>query len=86
MKLPDKRIDRLPLCKAEIMRYKESQKEYWAREVVWAYEKIIKEGGIVCWRHIRDLTNIRNVDFQACKPYINKYADGKTTAAILGLL
>lgn len=86
MNLPEKRLDKLPMCKAEIMSYKESQKQYWAREVVWAYQKLLSDGVPVCWRRIREITNMRNVDFQGCKQFVNDYADAETTAAILQLL
>lgn len=39
--LPDKQIEKLPLCKEEILKYEESQQHYWAREVVWATNKIV---------------------------------------------
>lgn len=86
MNLPDKRLDKMPMCKAEILSYKESQKQYWAREVVWAYQKLLSDGVPVCWRRIREITNMRNVDFQGCKQFVSDYTDTETTAAILQLL
>ena len=77
MGLPDKRFDKLPKCKEEILKYQESQKEYWAREVVWAFKKLEREKQVVNWRHIRDLTNMRNENFQSCKQYLWKYAEEK---------
>lgn len=74
MNLPDKRFEKLPQCREEIRKHEESQKEYWAREVVWAYRKLVSEGQDVNWTHIRKLTNMRNVDFQGCKPYLKNYA------------
>lgn len=74
MGLPDKRIEKLPKCKAEILKYQESQMEYWAREVIWAYEKLIREGAAVTWKKIRVLTNMRKVDFEGCLPYAEQYA------------
>lgn len=86
MNLPCKRIEKLPRCKAEILRYHESMEEYWAREVIWAYQKIVREGGLISWKKIRDLINIRNTNFQMCKPYLMKHTDEQTAALICNLL
>lgn len=74
MELPEKRIEKLPRCKEEIKRNQETQKEYWAREAVWAYRKLLRENQPVNWKHIRVLTNMRKIDFQGCKPYLQRYA------------
>lgn len=86
MNLPDKRFEKLPRCREEIQRHGETQKEYWAREVVWAFQKLVREGQPVNWRGIRRLTNMRNVDFQGCKPFLNQYIDSDTADRIRGLL
>lgn len=82
LNLPEKRLEKLPLCKAEILKYQESQKEYWAREAVWAYRKLTEECQVINWRHIRDLTNMRNVDFQNCKEYLERYAEKEEAGRI----
>ena len=74
MHLPDKRFEKLPRCREEIKEHTEPQKEYWAREAVWAYRKLVREGRPVNWTQIRRLTNMKNVDFQGCKPYLRKHA------------
>ena len=51
-----------------------TQKDYWARQAVWAYRKLVREGRPVNWTQIRRLTNMKNVDFQGCKPYLRKHA------------
>ena len=76
----------LPKCRAEIQRYEESQEQYWAREVVWAARQIKASGVTLTWRKVRDLTNIRRRDFEACLPYISDYADSEVVAQILHLL
>ncbi len=85
--LPSKKISLyLPKCLAEIQQYAESQEQYWAREVVWAVRQI-KDGSVtLTWRKVRDLTNIRRRDFEACLPYISDYADSEVVAQILHLL
>lgn len=84
--LPCKRFDRLPQCRAEILRCQTSQKEYWAEEAVWAYRKLIREGQPVSWRKIRVLTNIRPEDFRGCKPYLPVYADAREAEVLSGLI
>lgn len=74
LNLPSKRIETyLPLCMAEIEKYHESQEQFWAREVVWAVNKIKDNGDILNWKHIRDLTNIRRCDFIVCMPYLKEF-------------
>lgn len=73
MGFPDKRFDKLPKCKAEILKYQETQKEYWARQAVWAYRKLLREGQSVNWTQIRRLTNMRKVDYQSCKVFLDNY-------------
>ena len=76
----------LPKCLAEIQRHEESQEQYWAREVVWAVGHIEDSGATLTWRKVRDLTNMRRRDFEACLPYISDYADSEIAERILHLL
>ncbi|MFR2886605.1 MAG: TniQ family protein [Clostridium butyricum] len=76
MNLPDKRFDYLPLCRKEIQKYKESNEQYWARELIWAINTIKKNGETINLRHIRDLTNMRKEYLIACMPELEKIADG----------
>jgi hypothetical protein len=84
--LPDKQLEKLPLCKAEILKYEESQQHYWAREVVWAINKILEEGQPFSWKRVRNLTNMRRVNFEACLPYINEMVEAKMAERIKHLL
>lgn len=73
LNISSKRISTyLPMCRAEIEKYKETQEEYWAREILWAMEKLKREGEIVNWKNIRMLTNIRKKDFIACGIYLKE--------------
>lgn len=83
--LPDKQIDHLPQCKEEIEKYQESQEQYWAKEVVWAVKKILSEGQVLNWKHIRSLTNMRKCDFVACHPYISYFIDTEMVELIKSL-
>lgn len=75
MNLPERRFDNLPLCKAEINRYKEDQEHYWAREVIWAVKQITEKNRLVSWKAVRVLINIRPVNYDACLKYIDGMAD-----------
>ena len=76
LQLPSKRIaSYLPKCKAEIEKHYETQEEYWAREVVWAVNYILREGNTLNWKHIRNLTNMRKQDLMKCVPYLLNYVD-----------
>ncbi|MGL5207028.1 MAG: TniQ family protein, partial [Acidaminococcaceae bacterium] len=82
--LPSKKISlHLPKCFAEIQRHEESQEQYWAREVAWAVRQIKNSGVTLSWRKVRDLTNMRRRDFEACLPYISDYADSELVEEIL---
>lgn len=65
----------LPQCLAEIRKHEETQEQYWAREVVWAANQLRAAGVPLVWRRIRELTNMRRRDLDACAPYIPNYAD-----------
>lgn len=68
---PDKRMELLPKCKAEIEKNQESQEQYWARELEWAIRKLLEEGEPVNYKHIRNLTNMRRSYIDSCYPYIS---------------
>ena len=82
MDWPDKRLNHLPLCRAEVLANIEPIEEFWAKEVVWAYIKLKKEDSRdkIYWRDIRDLTNIRREQFLSTFPLLAKY----TTPEIAG--
>lgn len=75
MNLPDKRFDYLPLCRKEIQKYKESNEQYWAREVIWAIGIIKKNGETLNFRKIRNLTNMRKKYLIACMTELEKIVD-----------
>lgn len=76
----------LPKCLAEIQRHEETQEQYWAREVAWAARQVEDTSDALTWRKVRDLTNMRRRDFEACLPYISDYADSELVEQILHLL
>ena len=82
---PSKRLDYLPMCKAEVNRYHETMQQYWAREIVWAYNKVMDNKVKLNWRAIRDLTNLRRCDFVTALPLLIHYADAETSTKIKSL-
>lgn len=56
--LKSKQIDKLPLCKAEIEKYRQTQEELWAQKVVWAWGELSKEGRIISIKQMRLKTNM----------------------------
>lgn len=70
LKLPSKRIYYLPLCKEEILKYKETQEEFWARKIIWGVRKITRENLSLNLTRIESLTNIEKENIIRCIPYI----------------
>jgi hypothetical protein len=56
------------------------------REAVWAARQVEDNRVTLTWRKVRDLTNMRRRDFEACLTYIPDYADGEFAEQILHLL
>ena len=84
---PSKRLDYLPLCKAEVLKNIEPIEEFWAKEVIWAY-KTLKEGCIykkIHWRDIRDIINVKREQFEAIFPLLTKFTTPEIAGKIQGL-
>ena len=64
------KIAKLPLCKAEIERFYESQEHYWAREIIWAVGQIEKTNEPMNFKHIRNYINLRKENYVASFSYI----------------
>lgn len=79
-------MKKMPKCREEIRKHFISQEQLWAKKVVWAVQKILSERQMLNWKHIRNLTNMRNENFQACKPYLEMYADVDMVERIKELL
>ena len=56
--LKPKQIDKLPLCKAEIKKYYQTQEEFWAEKVLWAWRNLSNEGRTISIKQIRLQTNM----------------------------
>lgn len=83
---PDNRLELMPLCRAELLKYKESQEQYWAREIVWAIQKILKGGKVPNWKQIRTLTNMRKDNVLSCLPYLKVIAEPELYEMVLAVL
>lgn len=87
LNLPCKQISlHLPKCLAEIRKFEETQEQYWAKEVVWAVTYLDNAGIPLAWRRVRELTNLRRKNFEACLPFVWGYADRNIAERILSLL
>ncbi|MBQ7065290.1 MAG: TniQ family protein [Lachnospiraceae bacterium] len=86
LELPDKRLKLLPQCKGEVLKYQESQEQYWAKEIVWAVHKIQKEGEVLNWKKIRVLTNMRKRNLIASLPYLEKIAEPELLELVKSVL
>lgn len=64
--LKSKQIDKLPLCKAEIEKYRQTQEELWAQKVVWAWGELSKEGRLISIKQIRLKTNMSIEQINRC--------------------
>lgn len=84
---PTKRLDNLPLCKAEVQKNIAPIEEFWANEVVWAYVKLRKEDSRdkIHWRDIRDIINIKREQFEAIFPLLTNFTTPEIAEEIQGL-
>lgn len=84
--LRPKQLDNMPMCKAEIQRHQLSQEEYWAIEVAWAVKRLVNQGSVINWKHLRELTNMRKQNLSACLVYLDKFADSEVVEMVEDML
>lgn len=53
------RMNKMRLCMEEIERYHETQEHYWAREIIWAVERIQESNETLTFTRINRCINIR---------------------------
>ena len=70
--LSDKWLYLLPKCMKEVLKHQESQEQYWAKEVIWAINKIQNDGISLNWKQVRVLTNMRKANLIATLPYLEE--------------
>lgn len=69
--MPKSGLRNYPLCRAEIMKYSESQEQYWARELIWAAKTMLDSVGVVHMTGLMKLTNMRVRNIVASLPYLD---------------
>lgn len=84
--LPSKALYNMPLCMEEIKANEECQERFWARKLIWAYEDTLNSGETMCWRRLRDRTNLRREDVTEALGEIKKIAGDELMIIIRGLL
>lgn len=62
-------------CQKIIKKYAETQDEFWAREIVWAYKKLKEKGQLFYWSDIRKLTGIKKCNLDRVIPYLKEYPE-----------
>lgn len=83
LNLQGHRLENMPRCRAIYEKYKESYPESWARKVIWAYEKLMKErDGNIYWSDIRKLSGVKKCNIQLVIPFLGKYTDVETVGKI----
>ena len=84
LELSAHRLENLPKCRAIFERYAESYEDNWARRIVWAYDKLKKDGGgkPFFWSDIRQLSGVKRKNIDAVLPLLCKYTDDMTANAI----
>lgn len=82
----NKRLESMPLCRAEVLKHQETQEKYWAREMLWAVRKIQGEGKNLNWKQIRVLTNMRKINALTSVSYLKDMVEPALYEVILALL
>ena len=82
LELPKGRLDLLPMCEQEILKYQETQEEYWSREVIWSVQYLRQNGEPLNFNRIILLTNITRDNLKSCYPKLKENADEKTVSLI----
>ena len=75
LNIPNSRLKQLPKCVAIIKEKEESYEQYFAREAIWATKIILGESKQLNYTAISKLTNLCRKHFDACKPYLDEFAD-----------
>lgn len=86
LNLKQGQIKNLPKCKSLIEKNMISQTEYWAQEIVWAYNVLMGAGVLISWTRIRRMINITKADAISCLPELEKIIDAETYSIIERLL
>lgn len=81
-----KRFDNLKLCCEEIQNNYESNEEYWAREMVFFYDQLKREGGPIAATALTRMTNAKRKNLEKGVKYLELYTDADTARTIEAVL
>ena len=70
--LKSKQIDKLILCKEEIEKYGQTQEQYWAQKVVWAWTVLQHQEKVITIKQIRLITNMSTEQIKRALPELKK--------------
>ena len=84
--MSEKSYPSLHLCREEVEKNYEDWEHYWAREVVYFYQRIIQEGRQATATAIMKMTNTRRRNLIRGVPYLEQYTDCETAAVIRELI
>ena len=73
--LHEQSLECLSKCKSIVDRYSETQEEYWAREIVWAYKMLVEKEKTFYWSDVRKLTGIKKCNLDRVIPYLVDYPE-----------
>ena len=68
-------FQKLPKCKKTFEAYSETQEEYWARKIVWAYKQLIEKRKPFFWSNVRRLTGIKKCNLDRIIPHLADYPE-----------
>ena len=83
MGFPQHRLEMLPECNTVFQKYFETYEENWARRIIWAYDKLTKEGKPIYWSDIRSMTGVKKKNVDKVIPIIYRYTNNETVAEII---
>ena len=86
LEYPVQRFDNMPLCRAEIEKYCETQEQYWAREMTWAAKQVLASGKSLNYTALEKLTNIRKADMRSCMVFFDDHTEDKFISMIREIL
>lgn len=86
MNIPGHRLENMPKCRAVLQKYAESFEEYWARRVLWAYSKLMKEDRPFYWSDIRVLAGVKKKHIDEIAPYLYMHGGKQIGDDILRLV
>lgn len=86
--LPSHRLELLPKCKAIMAAYNEPYAEYWARRLIWAYDKLISErkDKPFYWSDMRIISGVKKKNIDKVIPHLLKHTDKKTADRIIKIM